>query len=117
MRPRKSCSSKGSLLPFGCARRNEEAARLSQNSAITVFKKAVMEEISTRPRVTSYTTNIARPYRGRVTIFHSALSGDRDPTAWRRLVLGELTEHVINMHDDQGRATDEAMQSAFREIA
>jgi amino acid adenylation domain-containing protein len=62
-----------------------------------------------------------RPYRGRVTLFRhnnkSELLEDQDPTAWRRLVLGELIEHVVNMHDDQGRVTDETMQSAFKEIA
>jgi hypothetical protein len=62
-----------------------------------------------------------RPYRGRVTFFRhnneSVLFEDQDPTAWRRLVLGELIEHVVNMHDDQGRVTDETVQSAYNEIA
>jgi amino acid adenylation domain-containing protein len=59
------------------------------------------------------------PYRGRVTHFrHNNESSllDQDPTAWRRLVLGELIEHVVNMHD-QGRVTDETLQSAYNEIA
>jgi amino acid adenylation domain-containing protein len=62
-----------------------------------------------------------RPYRGRVTVFRhnneSALLGNRDPTVWRRLVLGELIEHFVNMYDDQGRVTHEILQSAFKDIA
>jgi hypothetical protein len=58
------------------------------------------------------------PYRGRVILFRpSKLLEDQDPTAWRRLVLGEFIEHVVNMHDDQDRVTDESLQSAFNQIA
>ena len=62
-----------------------------------------------------------RPYRGRVILFRhyneSALFEEQDPTVWRRLVLGELIEHFVNMHDDQGRVTNEILQSAYNEIA
>jgi hypothetical protein len=37
--------------------------------------------------------------------------------AWRRLVLGEFTEHVVNLHDDKGQVTAESAQSGYDEIA
>src|SRR5207248_2815700 len=62
-----------------------------------------------------------RPYRGRVILFRhyneTALFEEQDPTVWRRVVLGELIEHFVNMHDDQGRVTNEILQSAYNEIA
>jgi amino acid adenylation domain-containing protein len=61
-----------------------------------------------------------RPYRGRVVFFRprnlTALAAEQDLTAWRRLVLGEFTEHVVNMHN-QGRVTVESVQSGYIEIA
>jgi acyl carrier protein len=61
-----------------------------------------------------------RPYRGRVVFFRprnlTALAAEQDPTAWRRLALGEFTEHVVNMHD-QDRVTNESVQSGYNEIA
>jgi amino acid adenylation domain-containing protein len=61
-----------------------------------------------------------RPYRGCVVYFRprdlTALAVERDATAWRRLVLGEFTEHVVNLHD-HGRVTAQSAQSGYNEIA
>lgn len=62
-----------------------------------------------------------RPYRGRVVFFRphnlTALAVEQDVTEWRRLVLGEFTEHIVNLHDDKGQVTAESAQSGYDEIA
>ena len=62
-----------------------------------------------------------RSYVGRAVFFRprdlAALAAEQDVTAWRRLVLGEFTEHVVNMHDDKGRVTAKSARSGYDEIA
>jgi acyl carrier protein len=61
-----------------------------------------------------------RPYRGHLVFFRprdlTALTAEQDLTAWRRLALGQFTEHVVDLHD-QGRETAESVQSGYIEIA
>lgn len=60
-----------------------------------------------------------QPYNGRMLFFrheNEAALIEQDATAWRRLVRGELTEHLINMHD-RGHVTSESVAAAFRELA
>ena len=59
------------------------------------------------------------PYSGRViffrpSFFHSLF--EKDLTAWRRLVQGGYTEHVVEFHD-QGQVTAHSVQSGYNEIA
>jgi hypothetical protein len=61
-----------------------------------------------------------RSYHGRVVFFRprdlTALGVEQDPNAWRKLVVGEFTEHVVDLHD-RGRVTGESVQSGYNEIA
>jgi hypothetical protein len=59
------------------------------------------------------------PYSGRViffrpSFFHSLF--EKDLTAWRRLVRGTYTEHVVEFHE-QGQVTAHSVQSGYNEIA